>query len=106
MDTPVRVCGRTFTPALIQHLAEMIAAQPNIGRGSLAKEVCLHLSWYSPTGRPALSSARVALRKLESQGLLRLPQARRSVAHRLRPSGQKLPACLDVSMKSAACTCI
>ena len=46
MDTPVRVCGRTFTPALIQHLAEMIAAQPKIGRGTLAREVCLHLNWY------------------------------------------------------------
>lgn len=91
MDTPVRVCGRTFTPALVQHLAAMIAAQPKIGRGSLAKEVCLHLSWYSLTGRPALSSARVALRKLESQGLLWLPKARRSVAHRLRRSGGKLP---------------
>jgi hypothetical protein len=96
MDTPVRVCGRWFTPALIQHLAEMLAAQPKIGRGSLAKEVCHHLSWYSLTGRPALSSARVALRKLESRGLLRLPQARPSVAHRLRRSGQKLPAVVDV----------
>ena len=96
MDTPVRVCGRTFTPALMQHLAEMIAAQPNIGRGFLAKEVCLHLRWYSLTGRPALSSAQVALRKLESQGLLRLPKARRSVAHRLRRSGQKLPSVVGV----------
>jgi len=96
MDTPVRVCGRTFTPALIQHLAEMMAAQPKISRGSLAKEVCLHLSWYSLTGRPALSSARVALRKLERQGHFRLPKARRSVAHRLRRSGQKLPAVVSV----------
>jgi hypothetical protein len=96
METPVRVCGRTFTPALIQHLAEMMAAQPKISRGSLAKEVCLHLSWYSLTGRPALSSARVALRKLERQGHFRLPKARRSVAHRLRRSGQKLPAVVSV----------
>ena len=96
MDTPVRVCGRTFTPALIQHLAEMIAAQPKIGRGFLAKELCLHLSWYSLTGRPALSGARVALRKLESQGLLRLAKARRSVAHRLRPSGRNLPTVTGV----------
>lgn len=92
----MRVCGRTFTPALIQHLAEMIAAQPKIGRGSLAKEVCLHLSWYSLTGRPALSSARVALRKLESRGWLRLPKARRSVLHRLRPSGRTLPTVAGV----------
>jgi len=91
MDTPVHVCGRMFTPALIQHLAEMIAAQPNIGRGTLAKEVCRHLDWYSATGRPALSSARVALRKLENLGLFRLRKVRPSVPHRLKPSGQKLP---------------
>jgi len=96
MDTPVRVCGRTFTPALIQHLAEMIAAQPNIRRGPLAQEICRHLDWQSPTGRPAVSSARVAVRKLERRGFLRLPKARRSVAHRLRPSGKKLPSVTGV----------
>jgi hypothetical protein len=93
MDTPVQVCGRTFTPALVLHLADMIATDPQIRRGDLAREVCVHLDWYSPNGRPAISSARVALRKLERRGLLTLPtakgQARRR--HRLRPSGQPLP---------------
>ncbi len=96
MDTPVRTGGRTFTPALIQHLAEMIAAQPKIGRGTLAREICLHLNWYSPTGRPALSSARVALRKLENLGLFRLRKTGHSAVHRLKPSGQKLPAVVGV----------
>src|SRR5512137_2045380 len=96
MDTPVRVCGRTFTPALIQHLAEMIAAQPKIGRGTLAKEVCLHLNWYSPTGRPALSSARVALRKLEDLGHFRIRKTKPSVPHRLKTSGQNLPSVTGV----------
>jgi hypothetical protein len=93
METPVRVCGRTFTPALIQHLAEMIAADPNIRRGALACEVCRHLDWYSPNGRPALSSARVALRKLERRGLLQLPvpKVKMTRPHRLRSSGEALP---------------
>lgn len=93
MDTPVRVCGRAFTPALIEHLAEMIAADPKIGRGDLAREACRHLDWYSPNGRPALSSARVALRKLERRGRLALPAAKAKATrrHRLRPSGQPLP---------------
>jgi Druantia protein DruA/Transposase DNA-binding len=96
MDTPVRVCGRTFMPALIQHLVEMITAQPGIGRGVLAKEVCHHLDWYSPNGRPAISSARVALRKLENLGLFRLRKTGHSAVHRLKPSGQKLPAVVGV----------
>ena len=64
MDTPELVCGRMFAPALIQHLVEMIVAEPEIRRNTLAREVCLQLDWYSYTGRPALSSARVALRKV------------------------------------------
>jgi hypothetical protein len=98
METPVRVCGRTFTPELIRHLAEMIAGNPRIKRGVLAEEVCRHLSWRSLTGRPALSSARVALRKLESRGLLQLPvlPVRASAPRRLRSSGQALPPVVDV----------
>jgi len=93
MDTPVRVCGRTFTPALIQHLAEMIAAEANIRRNALAREVCMHLDWYSRNGRPSLSSARVALRKLQDRSLLQLPAPKVHVTrpHRLRSSGQALP---------------
>jgi hypothetical protein len=93
MDTPVRVCGRSFSPALIQHLAEMIAAEPGIRRNTLAQEVCMHLNWYSHNGRSSLASARVALRKLQKRGLLDLPppQARITHPHRLRSSGQVLP---------------
>ncbi len=93
MDTALRLGGRTFTPALIWHLTQMIAAHPQIRRGDLARELCVQLDWYSANGRPAVSSARIALRKLARRGLLALPsvppRARRR--HRLRASGQPLP---------------
>jgi len=93
MDTPVQVCGRTFTPALVSHLVEMMATDPQIRRGDMAREVCAQLDWYSPTGRPALASARVALCKLQRRGLLALPTGKSPARrrHRLRPSGQLLP---------------
>ena len=93
MDTAVKVCGRTFTPALVLHLADMMAVDPKIRRGDLAREVCAQLDWYSANGRPAVSSARVALRKLERRGLLALPSAKPWARrrHRLRASGQPLP---------------
>jgi hypothetical protein len=71
----------------------MIAADPQIRRGELSREVCVHLDWYSPNGRSALSGARVALRKFERRGLLALPTAKAQGTrrHRLRPSGQPLP---------------
>jgi hypothetical protein len=60
----------------------------------MAKEACAHLAWYSPDGRPALSSAKVALRKLERRAVLILPprQSRAKPSHRLRHSGRRLPA--------------
>ena len=93
MDTDLRLCGRTFTPALILHLTQMIAADPKIRHGDLAREVCLQLDWYSANGRAAVSGARVALRKLQGRGLLGLPSAPTSARrrHRLRASGEPLP---------------
>jgi len=93
MDNALSVCGRLFTPALILHLTEMIAANPQIRRGDLAREVCAQLDWYSPNGRPAVSGARVALRKLQRRGRLALPTAKSRARrrHRLRASGEPLP---------------
>ncbi len=96
MNAPIRVCGQTFTPALIQHLAEMIGAHPKISRNTLANEACQQLGWHSPNGRPALSSARVALNKLSSRGYLRLPEISHSTDHRLKGSGKELPPVIDV----------
>lgn len=96
MDAPIRVCGKTFTPALIQHLAEMIKSHPKISRNTLADEVCHQLDWYSPNGRPALSSARVAVNKLSSQGYFCLPEIRHSEVHRLKGSGTELTLVIDV----------
>lgn len=96
MDAPERVCGRTFTPALIQHLAGMIASHPKISRNTLANEVCQQIDWYSPNGRPALSSARVALNKLSSRGYFCLPEITHSAVHRLKGSGEELPPVIDV----------
>jgi hypothetical protein len=96
MDAPVRVCGRTFTPVFVQHLAEMIASHPKSSRNTLAREVCQQLDWYSPNGRPALSSARVALNKLSSRGYFCLPEIKHSPEHRLKGSGKELPPVIEV----------
>lgn len=93
METLI-LCGRTFTPQLIQHLNEMLMEQPHMSHTILAREVCEHLHWCSPNGRLCLSSAKVALHKLQDKGLLRLPESksRRGLPHRLRPSGEPLPS--------------
>ena len=93
MDKSTIVCGRTFTPQLIQHLNEMFVEQPHISHTRLAREVCECLQWCSPTGQLCLSSAKVALHKLQDLELIRLPESKSLPAppHRLRASGQPLP---------------
>lgn len=93
LDT-ITVCGRDFTPELLTHLQALAQQQPSPSAHRMASEACNALAWFSPDGRPALSSAKVALRKLHKRGLLSLP-ARKSAhlgrPHRLRASGQALP---------------
>jgi uncharacterized protein DUF4338/transposase-like protein len=93
MQEPVIVCGREFSPNLLTHLQQLASQQPAASRNQLARETCLGLAWYSPDGRPALSSAKVALNKLDKRGLLQLPrrQAAPRQTHRLRRSGHCLP---------------
>jgi hypothetical protein len=84
--------GREFSPELLTHLQQVSQQQPTPSRNHLAREACAALGWYQSDGRPAVSSAKVALRQLHKRGLLTLPgRSRRSGGHRLRPSGQALP---------------
>jgi hypothetical protein len=93
LDT-ITVCGRDFTPELLTHLQQLAQQQPPPSGNRMAREACGVLAWFSPDGRPALSSAKVALRKLHKRRLLSLPACKsppRDRPHRLRASGQPLP---------------
>jgi Domain of unknown function (DUF4338)/Transposase DNA-binding len=94
VDKPVTVCRKTFSAELIAHLSEMLKEDPSQPRSALARVICQALNWFSTDGRPALASARVALRKLEKRGLLVAcgPGRGQKRSHRLRASGQRLPA--------------
>ena len=84
MQEPIVVCGREFRPEAVEHLQQLARQQPTPSGNTLAREACALLAWYGPEGRPALSSAKVALRKLQKRGIL-LPRPVRSKArHRLR----------------------
>jgi hypothetical protein len=92
------VCCREFSPEVLEHLDALTRQEPPPTRNMLAREVCAHLAWYSPDGRPATASAKVALRKLERRGVLRLPARAMGCArrHRLRRSDEALPALVGV----------
>src|SRR3989442_1707602 len=92
MNEPIVVCGGEVCAEVGEHLNQLAGQQPPATGNTLAREACELLGWYRPDGRAALSSAKVALRKLQKRGILMLRPAGTKVRHRLRASGQKLPA--------------
>src|SRR3954454_14598488 len=93
MDKPLILCGRLFSPELINHLNGLVQADPQLSNNALARIICEHLAWWCTTGRAAVASAKKAIAKLQRRGLLHWPGARRQSkrSHRLCPSGQTLP---------------
>jgi Domain of unknown function (DUF4338)/Transposase DNA-binding len=92
MQEPIVVCRREFRPEVLEHLNQLARQQPAPSGNALAREACALLAWYGPDGRAALSSAKVALRKLQKRGLLAPRPTRSQAPHRLRGSGRKLPS--------------
>jgi hypothetical protein len=97
MDEPIVLCGRVFTPELIEYLKNAQQADPELSKNDFARLVCRELGWYAPDGRPSVSSAKVALRKLQHRDLLpATPARKRARTHRLKGSGAPLPALAKV----------
>ena len=69
----VRYCGRLFTPEEIERIRQMIAAEPKPNRLQLSRMVCDELSWLRPDGRRKDMSCRVAMLRMERDGLVTLP---------------------------------
>lgn len=73
---PARLLGRAFGPEGLLAVREEIRwARPWL-RTEIARRVCKRLAWQTPGGQAALMSARVALLRLEAQGLVELPPPR------------------------------
>jgi hypothetical protein len=79
MDGGVVVCGRVFTPGVIERITQTIAAHPDWTRSRLAREVCEWLDWRNPKGVRKEMTGRKALLKLCARGLIELPEPTRQV---------------------------
>jgi hypothetical protein len=75
-------------------------------RRQLIEEFCRAVGWRDAKGRLSLSSASVALRRLEQQGLVQLPplvpRRKGSVARGLLDDGQPLPAVPKLPLRGGA----
>ncbi len=69
-------CGRTFESAQIDLIRTLIAAHPHLNRAQLSRLVCEALPWQGADGRSKQMSCRVALLRMQEDGLIELPPPR------------------------------
>jgi hypothetical protein len=74
----MRYCGREFTDAEIELIRQLLVERPKLTRADLSRVVCELLVWLRPDGRLKEMSCRVAMLRMESDGLIKLPPARRA----------------------------
>ena len=68
-----RYSGRDFSPDDLQAIARMIELNPTVKRTPLSRLVCEQLDWRRPDGRLREMSCRVAMLRMQADGLITLP---------------------------------
>ena len=82
-----RYCGRDFPPAELEQIRELLRLQPALNRVQLSRRICQDLGWLNPAGQLKAMSCRVALLRMERDGLIRLPKPLQGNGNgRTRPS--------------------
>lgn len=81
-------CGRSFSPADIELIRELIAVRPPLSRLRLSREICERLNWRRLDGRLKDMSCRVAMLRMQADGLISLPPPRngKPAAYRAYPA--------------------
>ena len=69
--------GRQFSGAEVEVIRALIAAEPERSRYKLSIAVCKALEWYRIDGRLKDMSCRVALLRMQDDGIISLPPAKR-----------------------------
>lgn len=71
-----RYCGRQFTDEEIDWIRELIASNPSMRRREISVRFCQQVGWQKPDGELKQMSCRVAMLRMERDGLIRLPAPR------------------------------
>jgi hypothetical protein len=97
---PVRYCGRLFTTEEMEWIRRLLVSEPKLNRAQLSRRVCSELHWLRPDGRSKEMSCRVAMLRMERDGLITLPPPQKGNGNgRTRPgltaaSDPKMPLSL------------
>lgn len=68
-----RYCGRNFSFEELEKIRTLIANNPGFNRAKLSREACRMFQWLKPNGKLKDMSCRVAMLRMEKDGLIRLP---------------------------------
>jgi len=73
-EGPLVQCGREISTEEIEEIRETVAVFHRLSCEELAVTICEHLEWYSASGSPKADACLNLLGKLESEGVLKLPE--------------------------------
>ena len=73
-----RYCGRKFSTEELGQIRSLIKHHPQFNRTRLSIEVCRLFQWRKPDGKLKDMSCRVAMLRMEKDGLIRLPPSTRT----------------------------
>jgi hypothetical protein len=76
MGWTVRYCGRDFSDSELDNIRRLIAENTGASRARLSRMVCERLCWRRVDGRLKDMSCRVAMLRMQKDGLIRLPPPR------------------------------
>jgi len=70
-------CGRHFSPDELQTIRRLIEDNPHANRAQLSRQVCVLFDWLKPNGELKDMTCRVAMLRMQADGLFTLPAAQR-----------------------------
>lgn len=74
----VRYCGRDFSDEDMATIQQLIDEDPARTRADISRLACHAMGWFKPDGGLKEMSARVAMLRMQADGLITLPPPRRS----------------------------
>ena len=69
----MQICGRYFCQSEIDWIQNTVKSRPDVSRLELSRAFCRQMGWFRPDGGLKDMSCRVAMLRLEQNGLIRLP---------------------------------
>lgn len=69
-------CGRVITNEELDAIKQTVKLFLRLSRSELAATICEHLEWFTASGSSKLDACLKLLKKLEAQGVIKLPEQR------------------------------